>query len=325
MILKKRLVEEINKIKKKINKDEKPITIQIPEGLKQYSLLILDLFKEYDPYLFVDPCYGACDTKDYESKILDSKLLIHFGHYKMYSTKIKTYFIPIDYILDKKDIDFIVENILKLNLKKINLVTTIQYLSNIENIKNKLSKKGVVVNKCKQTNRIKEHMLLGCDSSTITNKKDPTIFIGDGLFHVNNVAFKQKNKVFAISPLNKTIKEIKINSKFLKQRYALISKAKDAKKIGILVSSKKGQNRINIANQIKRKIEEKLNKKAYIFVSDYINPEYLLGIKVDAFINTACPRITYDDFLLFKKPVLSVSEVDLLIDINKDLKIDNIN
>jgi 2-(3-amino-3-carboxypropyl)histidine synthase len=50
----------------------------------------------------------------------------------------------------------------------------------------------------------------------------------------------------------------------------------------------------------------------------------LLGIKVDCLVNTACPRITYDDQINYTKPILSPSEVDLLEDLNNKLKIDQI-
>jgi diphthamide synthase subunit DPH2 len=54
MNLEKYIKEEIIKLKEKINKEDIPIAIQIPEGLKQYSEFILDLLNDYEPVLFVD-------------------------------------------------------------------------------------------------------------------------------------------------------------------------------------------------------------------------------------------------------------------------------
>jgi len=320
-MIKEQLLKEI----RKLNIKEKPIAIQIPEGLKQYSVDILNNFKKNNPILFVDPCYGACDTKDKDAKNLGCKLLVHFGHYPMNSQVIKTKFIPISYKLNKTQINYIVKEIKKLNLNKINLVTTIQYLSNIEEIKTLLKKEKIEVIDSKKTKRVNKHMVLGCDASTITNKKNAIVFIGDGVFHANNLAFiYNKQKIYTINPISKHTQEINISDKFIKKRYAAVAIASKAKSFGILVSTKQGQQRLKMAKDIKKRLE-KNNKKVYILVSDYIKQEYLEGVKVDCYINTACPRITYDDgTIAFKKPVLSVTEVDLILDLNKDIKIDEI-
>lgn len=319
-MIEKELFREIKKLEIK----EKPIAIQIPEGLKQYTTRILDAFKENDPIIFTDPCFGACDTKDNLSKDLGFKALVHFGHYKMNSQEIKTYFVPIDYNLDKKQIKFIVDVIKDMDLKEINLVTTIQYIKNIKKIKEELKKEKIKVIKSNKTNRVLEHMVLGCDTTTINDTKKPIIFIGDGVFHINNIAFiYEGQEIIKISPLTKHVKNIKITDEFLRKRYGQIALARKAESFGILVSSKKGQNRIEVARKIKKFIE-KQNKKAYILVSDFIKQDYFYGIKVDCFVNTACPRIAYDDFKLFNKPVISVTEIENVFNLNKEIKIDQI-
>ncbi|MFA7576362.1 MAG: diphthamide biosynthesis enzyme Dph2, partial [archaeon] len=299
--------------------------IQIPEGLKQYSEIILELFKENEPILFVDPCYGACDSKDKVAKDLGCKLLVHFGHYKMNIPVIETIYIPISYELSKTELDFIVSEIKKLKLNKINLVTTIQYLENIKTIIELLLKENIIVVESKESLRVKKHMILGCDASTIINQTEPIIFIGDGVFHANNLGFINNGQdVIVISPISKSVQKIEITDTFLRKRYAAIGICKHANKFGILVSTKQGQIRLAIARNIKKKLEEN-GKKAYILVSDYVKQEYLEGIKVDCYVNTACPRLVYDDgTIAFKKPVISVTEVDLLFDEDKELKVDQI-
>ena len=320
-MIKEQLIKEIKKLKI----IEKPIGIQIPEGLKQYSEIILELFKENEPILFVDPCYGACDSKDKVAKDLGCKLLVHFGHYKMNIPVIETIYIPISYELSKTELDFIVSEIKKLKLNKINLVTTIQYLENIKKIIELLLKENIIVVESKESLRVKKHMILGCDASTIINQTEPIIFIGDGVFHANNLGFINNGQdVIVISPISKSVQKIEITDTFLRKRYAAIGICKHANKFGILVSTKQGQIRLAIARNIKKKLEEN-GKKAYILVSDYVKQEYLEGIKVDCYVNTACPRLVYDDgTIAFKKPVISVTEVDLLFDEDKELKVDQI-
>lgn len=319
------LEEEIKNLKKKISKDDSPIAIQIPEGLKTKATFILDSLKEYHPLLFVDACYGACDLKKKESKQLGCKTLVHFGHYPMGKPKINTIFVPIGYKLKEKEINFIVNEISKkYSNKKINLLTTAQYLNNIPYIKKKLIKKKVYLEPMTKTKRLEKHMVLGCDCSTVINKKKPFVFVGDGAFHAKNVFFRYNKEIFIINPITKTTDVINENDKFLRQRYGVIGALKNAEIFGIVVSTKKGQERLTLAKEIYNLLK-KHKKKAFIFACDNFKDENVIGINVDCFINTACPRITYDDYNNYCKPVISVSEAKLLLKEEKELKIDQIN
>jgi 2-(3-amino-3-carboxypropyl)histidine synthase len=325
-MLKDTVLNEIKKLKsEKLNKKEdSPLAIQIPEGLKQFLPEILDELNEFNPRVFVDPCFGACDLKDRVSKEIGCKTLIHFGHNWMGKPRIKTFFLPIYYEFSKQEMDFTINEIKKLGYKKINLVTTTNYLSNIEKVKEILKKEEIEVLKAKGTSHVREHMVLGCDSSTIIDKKNPIIYIGDGFFHPNNLGFVFSNRdIWIINPILKETRKLEINDKFIRQRYALIEKARQSKTFAILVSSKHGQFRMRYAEHIKS-ILESLGKKVYIFVSDFINESYILGIKVDCYVNTACPRITYDDWPNFKKPIISPKEVFMLKDPKSNLMVDQI-
>lgn len=320
-----KLKKEIINLKKKLTiLENAPLAIQVPEGFKQYATEILDLFKEYNPILFVDPCFGACDLKDQEALDFGCKTLIHFGHDYMNKPKINTIFVPVSYVFSKKEKEFVLNEIKKLKFKKINLVGTINFLKEILNLKKELKKMNIQVLDSKESLHVRKHMVLGCDASTIIDKTHPIVYIGDGYFHANNIAFIFENTdIFIINPISKKTTKLEKNNIFLKQRYGLISKALTAKNFAILVSSKHGQFRLKFANHIKKKLE-KLGKKVYIFASDYIKEEYILGMKIDCYVNTACPRISYDDFLHFKKPIITPQEVELLEDLTKDFKIDQI-
>jgi 2-(3-amino-3-carboxypropyl)histidine synthase len=96
--------------------------------------------------------------------------------------------------------------------------------------------------------------------------------------------------------------------KILKQRYASIEEAGHAKTFGVLISLKPGQKRLEEALRIKEAVE-KTGKTACLFALKEILPEALTEFPtVDAYVNTACPRISLDDASKFRKPVLTVSE-----------------
>ncbi len=320
-----RIFKEIKKLKQKLTVEkDSPLAIQIPEGLKQYTTKLLDEFKDYKPILFVDPCFGACDIKDQEAINFGCKSLVHFGHTYMNKPIINIYFVPISYIFSLDEKRFIISEIKKLDLKKINLVTTINFLEEILDIKKELLNLGVEVVDAKETMHVRAHMVLGCDSSTITDLTCPIIYIGDGLFHPNNLGFVfKKTDVFIINPILRKTQKLDLNDKFLRQRYGLVSKALISKTFGILVSTKHGQFRLRFARNIQERLE-KLGKTTYILASDYIKEEYVLGMKIDCYVNTACPRIGYDDFQSFKKPIITPQEIYLLEDMTKEFKVDQI-
>ncbi len=75
---------EIEKAVKEIKKKgAKTVGLQFPEGLKVYAV---DVAREIEEktnaktVLFVDPIYGACDTKENEAQLLGLDLIVHFGH-----------------------------------------------------------------------------------------------------------------------------------------------------------------------------------------------------------------------------------------------------
>lgn len=331
MMLKDTVLKQTKDLKKKLTKKDSPLAIQLPEGLKPFGKDILKILESYDPVLFIDPCYGACDIKDDLAKNLKFKTLIHFGHYPIEKKfAVRSIFVPIDYYLDKEDIDYVVKKIIEIskknNYKKVTIVTTIQYLKNLEPIRKKLEKEKLKVTECKKTNRVEKGMILGCDCSTITDKTAPIFFIGDGVFHANNIAYVFfEQKIYTISPLNRDSKEIAISLAFIKRRYGVISRTllQNSQNFAILVSTKYGQNRLKLAKEIAKKLK-KNGKNAQILISDYIYESYFLGMGFDCYINTGCPRLTYDDYIRFDKPLLSPPEVDLLFDINKKLEIDQI-
>lgn len=74
---------ELEKILKEI-KDSKAkiVGLQFPEGLRNQAIEIAEKIEEKGAtvIVFIDPVYGACDTKEAESRLLGVDLIIHFGH-----------------------------------------------------------------------------------------------------------------------------------------------------------------------------------------------------------------------------------------------------
>ncbi len=302
----------IKEIKKK---KAKTVLLQIPEGLKGKTTELIELIEKKTKAKVItvmDPLWGACDLKEKEAKEFGADLIIHIGHTKYLDSKTKAVYIPLEYKVKEIQLDKL-ERILKNEkIKKLGLICAVQFYNSMKNIEKELNKKKfqVLIGKGSPKSAV-PGQVLGCDQSAmkkIEKKVDGFLYIGDGLFHPIGVAIETDKKVLAFNPLNGEITDFeKEKELFVRKRYGAIARAKNAKSFGILISTKKGQFRKELALEAKKKIEKK-GLKAFLFSMDFIKPEYLMGVKVDCYVNTACPRIIEDN--LNDKPVLNIKELD---------------
>jgi 2-(3-amino-3-carboxypropyl)histidine synthase len=222
-------------------------------------------------------------------------LIIHFGH-SSFGLKSE---IPVVYIPYELDIDIL--KILEKNEikhKKIGLVTTIQHLHKLNEIKDFLEKQGKVV--------FIGGQILGCkldNVKKIEDKVDCILYVGTGKFHALGIVKMTEKPVLHLDVENRKIIGLSNERReIIKRRLLKESKLDYAKKVGILVSTKKGQLNKNVFN-LKKKLE-KDGKEVWILTMDYISPEKILGMKFDVLINTACPRI--EDDLVFKETIINM-------------------
>ena len=91
----------------------------------------------------------------------------------------------------------------------------------------------------------------------------------------------------------------------LKKRAANIEEAKSAENFGIIIGLKTWQKRLDRALKLKSLLES-YNKKITVFAMREITSEALSQFPgIDAFVNTACPRLFLETF---KSPVLTPQE-----------------
>jgi len=293
----------IDQIKKK---KAKKVLVQVPEGLKMKAInLAEDLRREgIEAFLSADPCYGACDLRDVDAKRMGCDLLVHIGHNKFYidfKTAVPVLYYPYEIKLDSQELEKTDFSQIKEN--NIGLVSTVQHTSSLDEIVNILEKSG--------KKAFIGGQILGCWSTNaqkIEKKVDAFLYIGSGKFHPEGM--KTKKPIYTLDVETKKIEKIDFDL-MEKRRFAKIYKAKDAKSFAILVSVKGGQKElIGNAERIKKKLEAK-DKKAYIVVMDEISENKLLGLKVDAYVNTACPRIAEDHF---SKPMLNPEDLQYVLE-----------
>jgi 2-(3-amino-3-carboxypropyl)histidine synthase len=306
----------------------KRILFQAPEGLKLSVEQEIDKIKKYleedDEYknadadleliLWGESCFGACDLCDIDVKSLDVDLIIHYGHEELPYAKpeIPTVFIHAYYKPDGENLELIMKDIKKILNEygdNILIATTIQFK--------------------KMLKEYNPAVILGCRANVgeeTAKNMGNILFVGTGRFHPLMLAYKFKKPVNIYNPITGELSKITDDEikKFIKKRIGAISKLllNPPKKIGVVLSTKKGQCRINIFNNMLSLLKE--NNIEYIpIVLNNISPNYLI-YNVDAYIICACPRIVLDDYLNYKKPLITPKEFEMYVKKDFEYEFDEI-
>jgi 2-(3-amino-3-carboxypropyl)histidine synthase len=321
---------DIKEIISKISKtNAQSVGLQFPEGLKVHAVKIArQIEEETDAKVFIsgDPCFGACDVADVDMKgVVD--LLVHFGHTPLpLEYEIPVLFLEAQYQLDFTPAVTHALDLLK-DYKNIGLATTTQHLHLIPELKKFLEKNGKKVF-IKEGEGTGEAQVLGCNFSAIEELPvDAFLFLGSGNFHPLGIKLSTDKPVIIADPYRNEVRSIdKFADRIIRIRFARITKAKEAKRFGIIISSKKGQHRMEIAENLKKMIQNQ-GREAYIILLNQVSPELLIPYReIDAFVVTACPRIAIDDANMYKKPLLTPEELLIVLDKKKweDYKMDQI-
>lgn len=312
----KRIKEEIKR------RHADTVLIQLPEGLKTQATRLAEIVEETGAVAIIsaDPCYGACDIAVQEAENLDADLVVHFGHSPKHGKRRPTR-VNVIYIEAKTSLrlDVVVEKALPFlkTRKRIGLVTTVQHVDRLDEAREILRKAGknVAIGDARRLSYAGQ--VIGCDYSNaqaVAEDVDVFLFIGGGRFHAIGVALSTSKPTLIADPYESRVYSVDSDAdRIRKQRWASLQEAIRAERFGVLIGLKSGQKRFEEASQISSKLKKK-GKKSYLLAVREITPETLLGFPaIDAYVNTACQRISLDDASRFSKPVLTEKEALVVI------------
>tara|TARA_Y100000294_G_C8448554_1_gene293763 strand:+ start:26 stop:688 length:663 start_codon:yes stop_codon:yes gene_type:complete len=198
--------------------------------------------------------------------------------------------------------------------KELTIATSVQFIDSVPGIKKQLEDSGVKVSLVKGRHSKHNGQILGCDfvCDVKGTESGNYLYIGDGLFHAKSILLKGAEKVFVFNPLNKQLTEIndKDINKIKKKMMGALLKFKTSTQIGVIITKKSGQQRLNDALEFKKKYEEQ-NKTIFLFLCNTLDFSELENFPfIDCWVNTMCPRIGYDDSLRTSKPILNIDDVN---------------
>lgn len=306
-----RLVAEISE------RGARRILIQLPDGLKAEGPRLASLVRARtgaEVFVSAASAWGACDLSLDAASRLRADLLVHYGHNEFLRDGSNG--IPVVYFPAKSrhEVIPVLEKTLQiLQGKSIGLATTLQHLHTLPQVQRFLGEKGFSVHVPERGPWVHETgQVLGCDYfglRKIQPQVDSFLIVGS-YFHGLGAALSLEKPTFLADPYDGRVQSLDTDrDRIVRQRFAMIEKARAANRFGIIISTKPGQCNPQMGMTILKQLEEK-GRSGVLLYADEVLPEKLMDFKsLDVFVDTACPRLALDDPERFPKPILTRDEI----------------
>ena len=163
-----------------------------------------------------------------------------------------------------------------------------------------------IADSLKKTHKIEGiYQVLGCSPIIPKKNSKAILLIGSGRFHAINLSLQTNLPIYILE--NESVHKIdEKEAEGLKQKKkASFLKFLHSKYIGILVSTKPGQENLKRSLALKSKLEKKYpEKKFYLFLGNEISVSEFENFPIESRINSACPRLDLDS------RVINIGEVE---------------
>ena len=280
------------------------VALQFPAGLARQAPQVAAALRGAGFWVIVsgDPCYGACDLA--LDALAHADVLVHFGHAPV-EERPDVLYEPVRFDFD---VDVLKTALPLLRSRRIGLVTTVQHAHLIGAMAAYLCEHGVEAVVAPGDGRTPlPGQVLGCNfAAARATGAGEILFVGTGVFHPLGIRLATRARVVALDPYTREAQEVDA-SRLVRRRAAVMEKARDAASFGIIVSTKSGQQRMSLARRLVA-----LSDRAVIVAMREVSPGEMLDLGFAAYVNTACPRLAYDDQSRFPVPVLTPPEFEIL-------------
>lgn len=305
-------MEQLEDVVKKLKRlKTRKVLVQFPEGLRLRVQEIAKGLEEngLETVVCVEKCFGACDVREHEAQLLGCDTILHIGHEK-FLPRTGISVVYWEYFIDANPLPVLEKEFEKLkDFNNIGLVTSIQFVKTIPIVKRYLEERGKKI----FVHQDLQHpgQVLGCHlkaAKSIENKVDCFLAISAGEFYAAGMVLQTSKPV-----LNLDLEKGEIHSleEFKRRSQKIIAwnraQFREARRIGLLVSWKKGQLKSPFA--LKKKLEKE-GKEVYILAMDEITPEKIEGLKLDFLLNLSCPRVGIDDQPRYSIPILNYDQLE---------------
>ncbi len=290
------------------------VVLQVPAGLVRNAHELAAELREATgaPVVLASrACFGACDFPS-RDEAPRADLAVVLGHAPIPNVPLARATFFVEMREPGGDPVRIARAVREAGLpRRVGLVGSIQHLDLLDPLARALSELGYVARTGTGDRRLAyPGQALGCNytgAEAIAGEVDAFLFVGTGRFHPLGLAFAVDRPVYALDPLQNILEPPLDRAALIARRHLLVASVRDARRWGILASTFAGQNRMPTALALQERARAR-GREAEILVFDRLDPRDLEGRALDAYVNTACPRIALDDAANYPRPMLTPPE-----------------
>lgn len=309
------------------------VVVQLPDGLKQYSVDIVECLKSMVPdgvevYVHADSVYGACDIQYGQLwATLKPSLIIHVGH-SPYPVELAGSFVEppgglgvrVVYVkaLSKLTVGGevvreAVEILERYGVRRVGLVTTAQHTHILRDVALLLEQEGLeVITPRGLRPYFEDGQVIGCDYRLArVARVDGFAYVGGGLFHPLGLYLSTFKPVVKLDPYEgRAVDVTPEGERVYKVRLHRVMEAFSAERWAVIVGLKTGQYRPWLVRRITEEMRSR-GRRYVLVASENLTLQSLVALDnrwIQAFTVTSCPRIPVDDYWDYHKPVLTPGE-----------------
>lgn len=296
----------------------KRVALQFPEGLLMFACTIADVIQEFtgaETIIMGDVTYGACCVDDFTARALGADYMVHYGHSCLVpidTTLIKMLYVFVDIKIDSQH----VIDTLRHNFEagsSLALVGTIQFVASLQSISQQLQDAyKVIVPQCRP---LSPGEILGCTSPKLTQPADAVVYIGDGRFHLESIMISNPSiAAYRYDPYSKIFsREWYDHARMQSDRRQAIAQAMGAKRFGLILGTLGRQGSPDVLRSMKAVMDAAGVEHVTVLLSEIFPDKLALFDEVDAWVQVACPRLSIDWGMAFRKPLLTPYEATVAL------------
>ncbi len=290
------------------------IVLQVPAGLIRNAHELASRLREevgVPVVLATRPCFGACDFPS-RDEAPRADVAVVLGHAPIPNVPLSrpTYFVEMRE--PSGDPVALAGTLADSSIPRhLGVVFSVQHLPLAGSLSAALAGRGFDVHLGRGDRRLAyAAQALGCNytsAEAVEKEVEAFLFVGTGRFHPLGLALAVDRPVWALDPLQNLLTDPIDRGALVRRRQLVVASVRDARRWGILVSTFAGQNRTPTALALQERARAR-GREAELLLFDRLDPRDLEGRNLDAYVNTACPRIALDDGPNYPKPMLTPPE-----------------
>lgn len=324
--------------------DAKRVALQLPEGLQIFATILAKIFERFCGCRVVilgDVTYGACCVDDYTAKALECDFMIHYGHsclIPVTQTQVKTLYVFVEIVIDVDHVETLMKKYLVLKefeedeveslgistveriraMKKIALVSTVQFISTVHSVKQRLAELSASLNIefiIPQSRPLSPGEILGCTAPKLSSTVDGIVYVGDGRFHLEAIMISNpqlQGAYFRYDPYSKRFSLEGYNHEGMHaRRLKAVEFARSAKTFGLILGTLGRQGSPSVLDDLKKKLVQHKLPFITVLMSEIKPAKLAKFAEIDVWVQVACPRLSIDWAESFDRPILTPYEFNV--------------